>query len=85
VEDAPGVSRGLAPRAIPPCRPRSEGRTCDAHSEHEGGHLRSLSVAFTRHVVYTLLSDFKWSQALLVSGAVAYNTLLSPEPSEDLG
>jgi membrane protein len=37
-------------------------------------------LAFARHFVYTVLSDFKRSQALLLSGAVAYNTLLSIVP-----
>ncbi len=40
----------------------------------------SRRLALARRFAYTVLSDFKRSRALLLSGAVAYNTLLSLVP-----
>jgi len=40
----------------------------------------SRRLALARHFAYTVLADFKRSRALLLSGAVAYNTLLSLVP-----
>ena len=42
--------------------------------------MPSVRLTFVRCFVYTVLRDFKRNQALLLSGAVAYNTLLSLVP-----